>query len=233
MCKPWPQKQERTARRITLLSTSESFIAKRASRCHQGGMLILPDRPFAAYIFDCDGTLVDSMPIHFVCWVEALRLNGATFAFSEEDFYFYAGVREQDTVIILNQLHGTEIDPDAVAHTKAGLFSKRITEIQPVKPVADFARSLLGKAPMAVASGSEAPIVHACLKSNDLFHLFPHIITPADVKHGKPAPDMFLLAAEKMGVAPEDCLVFEDGGKGIEAAEAAGMQSVFIPRTLR
>ncbi len=196
-------------------------------------MLILPDRPFAAYIFDCDGTLVDSMPIHYVCWVEALKINGATFVFTEDEFYHYAGVREQDTVIILNDLHGTQVDPDAVAHTKSEIFSKRISEIKPVRPVADFARSLFGKAPMSVASGSEAPIVHGCLKANDLFHLFPHIITPADVKNGKPAPDMFLLAAEKMGVAPEDCLVFEDGGKGIEAAKAAGMESVFIPRTLR
>lgn len=196
-------------------------------------MLNIPDRTFAAYIFDCDGTLVDSMPVHYVCWVEALRLNGATFPFTEDEFYHYAGIREQDTVIILNQQHGTNVDPDAVAETKADMFKKRVHEIQRVHPVASFAESLHGRAPMAVASGSEAPIVHACLRNTELFHLFQTIITPANVKRGKPAPDMFLLAAEQMGVKPEDCLVFEDGRSGIEAAKAAGMESVFIPRTLR
>ena len=196
-------------------------------------MLQIPDRPFAAYIFDCDGTLVDSMPIHYVCWVESLRINGAPFEFTEEEFYSYAGVREQDTVIILNEKHGTDVDPDAVAHVKAELFTKRIPEVPAIKPVSNYARSLHGKAPMAVASGSEAPIVHGCLKGNDLFHLFPYIITPADVKQGKPAPDMFLLAAELMGVDPRDCLVFEDGNSGLQAAKAAGMEAVFIPRSLR
>lgn len=194
---------------------------------------MLPDRPFAAYIFDCDGTLVDSMPIHYVCWVEALRRNGAPFEFTEAEFYSYAGVREQDTVIILNEKHGTHVDPDAVAHTKARLFTERIPEVPEIRPVAECARSLFGKAPMSVASGSEAPIVRACLETNGLLHLFPHIITPADVKRGKPAPDMFLLAAERMGVDPADCLVFEDGDSGLQAAKAAGMEAVFIPRSLR
>ena len=196
-------------------------------------MLSLPDREFKGYIFDCDGTLVDSMPIHFVCWVESLRVNGATFPFTEEEFYGYAGVREQDTVIILNEQHGTEVDPEAVAETKAVLFKKRIHEVPRIHPVAGYAESLHGRAPMSVASGSEAPIVHACLHNTGLFHLFHHIITPADVKRGKPAPDMFLLAAEKMGVAPEDCLVFEDGRSGLDAAKAAGMEAVVIPRSLR
>jgi HAD superfamily hydrolase (TIGR01509 family) len=195
--------------------------------------LEIPDYPFQAYIFDCDGTLVDSMPIHYVCWVESLRLNGATFNFTEDEFYHYAGVREQDTVIILNQQHGTNVDPDAVAETKAEMFKKRVHEVPRVHPVASYAESLHGRAPMSVASGSEAPIVHACLKNTALIHLFEIIITPADVQRGKPAPDMFLLAAERMGVKPEDCLVFEDGRSGLEAAKAAGMEAVFIPRTLR
>lgn len=196
-------------------------------------MLELPDRPFAAYIFDCDGTLVDSMPLHYVCWIESLRLNGATYAFTEDEFYHFAGVKEYDTVVVLNELHQVNVDPEAVVRVKAEMFEKRIPEIKRVNPVADVALSMHGKLPMSVASGSEQPIVHACLKSTDLFHLFDHIITPVDVKQGKPAPDMFLLAAERMGVAPEDCLVFEDGRSGMEAAKAAGMEAVFIPRTLR
>jgi HAD superfamily hydrolase (TIGR01509 family) len=195
--------------------------------------LQLPERSFGAFIFDCDGTLVDSMPIHYICWVDALRKNGATYDFTEDEFYYYAGVPEKDTVIILNKQHGTNIDPDAVVATKAEMFVRRIPEIQTVRPVANYARSLYGNAPISVASGSEAPIVRACLKATSLFDLFPIIITPENVKRGKPAPDMFLLAAERMGVAPADCLVFEDGRSGLEAAKAAGMEAVFIPRTLR
>lgn len=196
-------------------------------------MLEIPNRPFAAYIFDCDGTLVDSMPIHYVCWIEALRLNGADYPFTEEEFYSYAGVPEADTVRILNELHGVNIDPEAVVRSKAELFLKRIPEIQRINPVADYAIKLHGKFPISVASGSESHIVHACLGNTGLLDLFPIIITPEKVKRGKPAPDMFLLAAERMGVEPKDCLVFEDGRSGLEAAAAAGMEAVFIPRTLR
>jgi HAD superfamily hydrolase (TIGR01509 family) len=75
--------------------------------------------------------------------------------------------------------------------------------------------------------------VRGCLEATGLIHLFETIITPKLVKHGKPAPDMFLLAAERMGIAPSECLVLEDGNSGLEAAKAAGMQAVFIPRTMR
>lgn len=196
-------------------------------------MLPIPDRDFKAYIFDCDGTLVESMPVHYTCWVEALILCGATYGFTEEEFYFYAGISEFDTVVILNEKHGAKVNPRLVVETKAEMFHKRVHEVKRIDIVASYAESLHGRYPIAVASGSEAPIVHACLKNTELFHLFPHIITPEDVVRGKPAPDMFLLAAERMGVAPEDCLVFEDGRSGLEAAKAAGMETVYVPRTLR
>ena len=196
-------------------------------------MLDIPDHPFEGYIFDCDGTLVDSMPLHYIAWCEALKVHGAPFEFTEEFFYGHAGVKEQDCVRILNAQHGTDLDPVAVDETKAVIFRQRIPEVQAVGPVAEFARSIHGRFPMAVASGSEESTVRACLASTGLLELFSIIITPKDVTHGKPAPDMFLLAAEKMSVAPAACLVLEDGASGIRAAEAAGMRHVFIPRTLR
>lgn len=195
--------------------------------------LKIPDHPFKAFIFDCDGTLVDSMPLHYIAWVEALKRHNAPFEFTEEVFYAHAGIKEQDVVRILNKKHGTNIDPVGVDETKMEIFRQRIPEVQAVAPVADFAKSLFGHFPMAVASGSEEPTVRGCLEATGLLHLFETIITPKLVKQGKPAPDMFLLAAERMGVAPAECLVLEDGNSGIEAAQAAGMQSVFIPRSLR
>ncbi len=195
--------------------------------------LQIPDYPFQAYIFDCDGTLVDSMPLHYIAWVEALKRHDAPFEFTEEEFYAHAGIKEQDVVKILNVKHGTNIDPVSVDELKMEIFRERIPEVQTVGPVAEFAKSLYGRFPMAVASGSEEPTVRGCLEATGLLHLFETIITPKLVKQGKPAPDMFLLAAERMGIAPSECLVLEDGNSGLEAAKAAGMQAVFIPRTLR
>ncbi len=196
-------------------------------------MLQIPDHPFRAFIFDCDGTLVDSMPLHFIAWTESLRLHDAPFSFTEEIFYSYAGVREQDVVMIMNERHGTSIDPDSVADTKSRIFQQRIPEVAAITPVANFARSQHGRVPLSVASGSEEPTVRACLTATGLLPLFNEIITPRDVARGKPAPDMFLLAAERMGVNPRDCLVLEDGQSGLDAARAAGMQAVFVPRTMR
>ena len=195
--------------------------------------LQIPDYPFQAYIFDCDGTLVDSMPLHYIAWVEALKRHDAPFEFTEEEFYAHAGIKEQDVVKILNVKHGTNIDPVSVDELKMEIFRERIPEVQTVGPVAEFAKSLYGRFPMAVASGSEEPTVRGCLEATGLLHLFETIITPKLVKQGKPAPDMFLLAAERMGITPSECLVLEDGNSGLEAAKAAGMQAVFIPRTLR
>lgn len=195
--------------------------------------LSIPDYPFKAFIFDCDGTLVDSMPLHHIAWCEALKAHGASFEFTEEFFYAHAGVKEQDVVRILNEQHGTSLDPVGVDETKAEIFHRRIPEVQPVLPVAEFARSVHGRYPIAVASGSAEDTVRGCLKATGLLDLFEIIITPKDVQHGKPAPDMFLLAAKRMGIAAADCLVLEDGDSGLKAAAAAGMQAVFIPRTLR
>jgi len=195
--------------------------------------LEIPDHPFQSFIFDCDGTLVDSMPLHYIAWVEALKRHDAPFEFTEEVFYAHAGIKEQDVVKILNAKHGTNIDPVSVDELKMEIFRQRIPEVQPVGPIAEFAKSLHGRFPMAVASGSEEPTVRGCLEATGLIHLFETIITPKLVKHGKPAPDMFLLAAKRLGVPPSECLVLEDGNSGLEAAKAAGMQAVFIPRTLR
>jgi HAD superfamily hydrolase (TIGR01509 family) len=194
------------------------------------GLLTIPPGDFDGYIFDCDGTLVDSMPVHYIAWIESLRRNGADFTFSEDQFYQYAGIKEQEIVKLLNREHGTDIDPEAVASGKCELLLQHLDSLRPVGVVVEVARALLGKKPMAVASGSPRDMVELFLQRIGILDWFPVIVTPADVERGKPAPDMFLLAAEKMGVLASRCLVFEDGRSGIEAADAAGMAWVFVPR---
>lgn len=196
--------------------------------------LVVPQRLFRGIIFDCDGTLVDSMPVHYELWVESLRHYQAPFEFTEEEFYSLAGIREQDAVNILNAKHGTEVDAEGVAEHKFRLFQERLTEVREIRPVSELARRAhREKVPISVASGSEEDTVRGVLRANDMERLFEVIITPKLVEKGKPAPDMFLLAAERMGLDPEDCLVFEDGESGMQAARAAGMKAVFVPRTVR
>jgi len=124
--------------------------------------------------------------------------------------------------------YGLTIDADYVFHHKEELFLEMQGEMKVIKPVVDFARKMLGRAPLSVASGGPRPVVRKTLELMKLADLFPVVVTPEDVAHGKPAPDMFLLAAEKMGVPPARCLVFEDATPGFEAAVAAGMQYVRV-----
>ncbi len=191
--------------------------------------LDLPDREFGGYIFDCDGTLVDSMPLHFRAWTASFVHNEAPWDWDEDEFYSNAGVPDRVTVAQLNERYGAAIDADLVHEFKAEWYGKHLHELLPVQAVADLALELhrQGKR-ISVASGSDISLVNPSLEQIDLGEIFEIVITPADVQHGKPAPDMFLLAAERMGVAPQDCLVFEDGQAGIDAANAAGMASVFV-----
>lgn len=191
--------------------------------------LEIPNQSFAAIIYDCDGTLVDSMPLHYRAWRHALEVHGAPWPFPEDYFYSQAGIAEPDTVRRLNEVHGTAVDPEAVARTKLDTFFELLDDLQPVRPVSRHALEQRGRVPLAVVSGSEERLVRHCLQRTGMLDWFECIVTPADVRRGKPAPDMFLLAAERLGVAPVDCLVFEDGQSGIDGATAAGMSTVFVP----
>ncbi|MEM9280383.1 MAG: HAD family phosphatase [Verrucomicrobiota bacterium] len=191
--------------------------------------LDLPDRDFAGYIFDCDGTLVDSMPLHFRAWTASFQYHQAPWVWEEDEFYANAGVPDRVTVMQLNERYSADICPDDIHEYKASWYANHVKDLKPVEAVAEIAHRLHkeGK-PISVASGSDLSLVEPSLEAAGLRHLFEIIITPALVEHGKPAPDMFLLAAKQMGVPPEECLVFEDGQAGIDAANAAAMGSVFV-----
>ncbi len=189
-----------------------------------------PTREYAGYIFDLDGTLVDSMPAHYEAWKAGLLAAGFTHGFPEELFYSLGGVPTARIVTILNERHGTALDALAVAHAKEDIYLERLPLIEPIEPVVRFAREAAARGrPLSVASGGMRHVVHLTLAGAGLTDLFPVVVTPEDVAHGKPAPDLFLLAAERMGVPPGECLVFEDAEMGRRAAVAAGMDHVMIP----
>jgi beta-phosphoglucomutase-like phosphatase (HAD superfamily) len=190
--------------------------------------LQIPEGDFAGYIFDLDGTLVDTMPLHYAAWAAALRKAGLKDRLDEELFYKLGGVPSRKVAALLGKRHALELDPVAVYKDKEEAFMGSLQKLELIAPVVEFARRVSRTRPVAIASGGTRDVVQSTLSKTGLAPLFPVVVTADDVVHGKPAPDMFLLAAKLMGVAPASCLVFEDGQPGIEAAEAAGMKHVFV-----
>lgn len=192
--------------------------------------LDIPAGDFAGYIFDLDGTLVDTMPLHYRAWNRAMQHAGLKEELDEDFFYSLGGVPTRGVAKIFAMHYGLQIDVEKVFHQKEALFLELKSEMKLIEAVVAFARQGVAHGiPVSVASGGPRDIVRHTLELMHLDQLFPVVVTPEDVAHGKPAPDMFLLAAKKMGVAPAKCLVFEDAEPGIQAANAAGMKWVRVP----
>ncbi len=172
-------------------------------------------------IFDCDGTIADTMPMHYRAWVAALGEHGVEFA--EALFYELAGVPTEGIVRILNERHGHHMPVRATADRKDHLSEAFIADVLPIRPVVDVVRAYRGRLPMAVASGGNRPIVLKTLAAVGLADVFDAVVTAEDVSNGKPAPDIFLEAARRIGVEPGLCAGFEDGELGLQALRAAGM----------
>ena len=189
--------------------------------------LSLPEGDFGAYIFDCDGTLADTMPLHYKAWCAALREHDLEFP--EAMFYQLGGVPTVRIVELLNERHGHAMPPVETARQKEELYLQMLSQIGPIDPVVAIAREMHGRLPMAVASGGHRAIVRQTLDALGITALFDAIIGAEDYENGKPSPDPFLVAAERLGIEPARCLVFEDTQLGIDAAAAAGMKWVLVP----
>lgn len=174
-----------------------------------------------ALVFDCDGTLVDSMPLHIRLWNECLEAYGLQVPASFIDTH--AGKPTDVIVEIINAEHGLTIDPVTFNEDKERRFRSRLDEIGPIEPVVATARHHYGKLPMSVVSGGIRENVEASLKAINALDWFDTLFTATDPITPKPAPDLFLAAAESLGIPPEACHAFEDADAGIEAARAAGM----------
>jgi HAD superfamily hydrolase (TIGR01509 family) len=172
-------------------------------------------------IFDCDGTLVDSMPTHMKAWEHAITYFNAPWNY---DFVYER--KGQTTIGIVddyNRYFGTNLIGDQVSMVKQEYFRKINNDTQPIKEVVDVVYRYKNILPMAVASGGSRENVTAQLKAAGLIEFFPIILTGDDPVKTKPAPDIFLEAARRMNIPPHLCQVFEDGDLGLEGAEKAGM----------
>lgn len=188
--------------------------------------LEIPAGPFAAYLFDCDGTIADSMPLHYLAWKQALGEHGCDFP--EDLFYSWGGMPVHEIISTLNQRHALTMPVEEVAIRKESLYYEYLPRLTAVPEVRDIIESSHGSLPFAVVSGSTRESVTASLRSLRLLDKFNTLVCAGDYKRSKPDPEAFLLAAQRLGVAPEKCLVFEDTLMGIEAATAAGMASVKV-----
>jgi HAD superfamily hydrolase (TIGR01509 family) len=189
--------------------------------------LTLPAGDFRAYLFDCDGTIVDSMPLHFIAWKTLLDKWNCTL--SEELFYSWGGKPTREILASLNEMWGLKMPIEEAAEEKEALYFELLPQLQAIPEVVEIIEAEHGRIPFAVVSGGRQNTVIRSLTVLGLQDKFETIVGSEDYVNSKPAPDCFLLAAERLGVAPANCLVFEDTEMGIESANAAGMASVKIP----
>ena len=177
-------------------------------------------------IFDCDGTLADTMPLHWRAWrAIALRYK---LDFPQDRFYALGGVPSRDILKMLGEEQGVMFDHMAAAREKEAEYLPLIAQVEPVHSVLAVARENFGKVPMAVASGGTRQIIGQVLDHLGIRHLFDVLVTSEDVVNQKPAPDIFLEAARRIGVPPQFCRAYEDTDLGLQAIRAAGMEAVDV-----
>lgn len=180
-------------------------------------------------VFDCDGTLADTMPLHWRAWQSVTSKHGILFP--EDRFYALGGVPSRDILKMLGEEQGLNLDHIALSHEKESHYLPLIQQVEPVNAVVAVAREHYGKVPMAVASGGTNVIINQVLRHLGIRDLFQAVVTSEDVTRQKPAPDIFLEAARRIGVPPQFCRAYEDTDLGLQAIRAAGMEAVDV-RTL-
>jgi beta-phosphoglucomutase family hydrolase len=188
-------------------------------------------REIKGIIFDCDGTLADTMPLHWKAWQSITLKHGLEFP--EERFYALGGVPSRDILKMLCEEQKRDLDHMALAHEKEEAYLPFLPRVQPITLVVAVAEANHGKLPMAVASGGMKHIIEDVLRHLKIRHYFDAVVTSEDVKKQKPAPDIFLEAARQIGVSPEHCRAYEDTDLGMQAIRSAGMEAIDVRELLR
>ncbi len=174
-----------------------------------------------ALIFDMDGTLVDTMEVHWQAWRETMEPYDIDM--TRELFDRVGGRTSPDIVAFLEHEFGRSLPGDEIATAKDQAFVRHTPLIQPIGAVLDIVHRYLGTLPIGVATNEHFGISNIVLRSTGLSSLFQTLVTVDEVERPKPAPDVFLECAARLEVPPAHCQVFEDSVWGIEAANAAGM----------
>jgi HAD superfamily hydrolase (TIGR01509 family) len=176
-----------------------------------------------AYIFDVDGVLLSTMEAHFQCYQQALQ--EVNVPIDKEQFYRQAGMTGIEQIMYFARKAGVPVDPEKIYARKRELFGSHVDSVRTIQCNVELLRLLkAAKIPIALASGSARKSWAGLIAG---FGIEADALVGAeDVKRGKPNPDLYLLAAEKLGVSPSDCIVVEDSEVGIEAARAAGMKAM-------
>jgi len=188
--------------------------------------MLIPEGDFRAYLFDCDGTIADTMPIHYKAWCEALAPWNCEFPV--DLFYDWAGIPGEKITQMLGERSGITLPESEIVHRKEEAYFQRLDEVRPVAAVLAQIEKQSGKIPLAVVSGSPRDSVLKTLGVLGLVDRFATIVGAEDYVKGKPAPDPFLLAASRLNIPPQHCLVFEDADLGVQSAQAAGMAWVKV-----
>ena len=183
-----------------------------------------PPPDVRALIFDCDGTLADTMPVHHVAWIAMLAEHGLEFP--EREFYAWAGMPTHTIIRRLALEQGVPLTDDDVAAMvvdKERRYVDLIDSVGPIPEVLAIAEAWRGRMPMAVASGGERWVIHRTLTAIGVLDWFDAIVGAEDTVRHKPEPDVFLEAARRIDAEPAGCAVFEDSDLGLEAGRRAGM----------
>jgi beta-phosphoglucomutase-like phosphatase (HAD superfamily) len=170
------------------------------------------------------------MPLHWRAWQVIARRH--QFSLPEDRFYSLGGVPSRDILKLLRAEQGLPFDPLSVAREKEAEYLPLIAQVEPINTVVGVARENYGKIPLAVASGGTQKVICQVLEHLDILPLFQAIVTSEDVMNQKPAPDIFLEAARRLGVPPQYCRAYEDTDLGMRAIRAAGMQAVDVRELL-
>jgi beta-phosphoglucomutase family hydrolase len=184
-----------------------------------------------ALIFDCDGTLADTMPLHWRAWQQITERH--KISFTEDRFYALGGVPSRDILRMLCDEQKLKLDPLLIAKEKEHAYLELLPHVGPIEVVLAIARNHADQLPMAVASGGSRNAIETVLVHLGIRDLFQAVVTNEDVVNQKPAPDIFLEAARRLGVAPQFCRGYEDTDLGMQAIRAAGMEAVDVRQLLK